>query len=991
MKKVIALLIATALFATPVFAAYENYVDMAIVDGVITGDENGNVNPDNPVTRAEFAVILTRFLNLSGGINTFRDISPRDWFHDAMVAANHYSILFGDENGNANPYAYIARQDAVTILGRFYQAKSPNLALAEDVPPYAREYWAYAVSNGLLTETDPKGYVSKGEMLQLIYDYDVKDSGSIRFMAGYPRISQNTGSFSHITVDVKTNKPCKIYYALTEENTPHKEIDTLLTESDRNITTASIKANTNMRYDLYLLAVDSEGVTSKISVIKSITPFSVASGDGSRTAPYIIYTEDQLAQISVLPNKHYKLGADITLTKEWTPLSTFTGVLDGNGHAIYGLSVSGKNNAGLFALSEGTVRNLTVYGDVSAVKNVGIIAGENEGTIENCVVGGTVSANTDYAGGICGTNYGTVKNCLVVTDSVASGSFAGGIAGSNSGTIESCLAASNTVISEMYASGIAGINGGTIKLSVSACMTVHDVITQSSGRITTQKADGVLYKNYFYVEAYSDSPYEEPSDYSQNGYDIGWSDMRQLSFYRKLGWDSSQWKLGTNGFRLIHPKSAKAPELLAGATIYFPKTIRTSQDLRAIDQNESGHYILENDIYLSTPWKTICTTGGFSGTFDGNGYTIYNLNLNTQPGFFSNITGGTVKNLTLKNVASSTDTLGGILTACNYGYIDNCKIYGKITTKKSGHTGSFAGLNHGAISNCEAYVDITNSASNSTIGGICAENDGVIFGSYYLGTITASGDNTAIGGICGYDTGGYLSDSFANVTAITEAGFSYIGGVCGMAEGSQIYKCASAGSIIASSKNTVYSGGICALLQNATLYNCYSVADIRAFSNIGYVGGICGLSSGSHIQNTYSAGNILSGNTLMTGGICGYSENGFIMQNISLNPAINGGENCGAIYGEIDITNVYDNYSCDKTLINSQRFFAGEKNGVITSLDVLKNTDFYFKPLFEGGQLGWPTNAMGDDIWAKSQSDYSFPVLSGVSGQDLLATPSYKK
>ena len=52
MKRLLALLILTAFFAVPVSAAYENYVNLAIGDGVITGDENGNVNPDNPVTRA---------------------------------------------------------------------------------------------------------------------------------------------------------------------------------------------------------------------------------------------------------------------------------------------------------------------------------------------------------------------------------------------------------------------------------------------------------------------------------------------------------------------------------------------------------------------------------------------------------------------------------------------------------------------------------------------------------------------------------------------------------------------------------------------------------------------------------------------------------------------------------------------------------------------------------------------------------------------------
>lgn len=990
MKKLLALLVLSAFFAMPVNAAYENYVSNAISDGVITGDENGNVNPDKPVTRGEFAVILTKFLNLSGGINSFADVSPHDWFHDAMVAANHYSILFGDEHGNARPYDTISRQDAVTILGRFYEAKNQNLSLAENVPQYAKEYWAYAASNGLLTKSDPLGYVSKGEMLQLLYDYDIKDSGSIRFMAGYPRISQKTGAFNHISVDVKTNKPCKIYYALAEENSPHGAVNIPLCETQKDMVTASLKANMNSRYDLYLLAVDDAGVTSKVTVIKGIEPFSIASGDGSESAPYIIYTQDQLSQISLIPNKFYRLGSDITMTGEWTPVSYFSGVLDGNGHAIHNLQVSNTSSAGLIALSEGTIRNLTVYGDITTKKNAGLITGENDGIIENCIAGGTVSANTDYAGGIAGVNNGTIKNCLSVPYSVSAGSFSGGISGINNGNIENCLSAANVVASDMYAGGISGINGGKIKTCVSACMTVHDVITQNSGRITTNKGNGVLYKNYFYVEAISDSPYEEPSDHSQNGYDIGWSDIRSSGFYRKLGWDMSIWKSATNGFRMVYPKFAQAPQLAPGETIYFPVLVKTAQDLRNIDLDDTGHYLLANDIHLSAPWKTICLANGFSGTFDGNGHTIYNLNLNTQPGLFSNITGGTVKNLTLKNVTSSTDTLGGILTACNYGYIDNCKIYGTIQTKKAGHTGSFAGLNHGAITNCEAYVDITNSSSNSTVGGICAESDGVIFGTFFKGKITVTGESTVVGGICGYDMSGYLSDNFANVAISAETSFGYIGGICGMAEGSQIYKCASDGSVVATSGNTIYSGGICALAQNATLYNCYSLSDIHAFSGIGYVGGICGLSSGSIIQNTYSAGSILSGNPLMTGGICGYSENGFIMQNVALNPAINGGENCGAIYGDVDMTESYDNYSCDKTLVNSQHIVTGTENGTIKSLDALKNTDFYFKPLFAGGQLGWPTNNSGDDVWVNSDSGYPFPVLSGVSGQGFLTAPTYK-
>jgi len=990
MKKALVLMLLSALLATPVQAGFESYVETAIRDGVVVGDETGNVNAERKVTRGEFAVILTKFLNLSGGVNTFSDVTPHDWFADALATANHHALIVGDDYGNAKPYDNITRQDAVTIIGRYYAAKGQTPSLSHRVSGYAKEYWAYAEANGLLAKSDPTEQITKGEILGLLYEYDKKDNSGVRFRPGYPKISQEYGIVGHINIDICTNKPAKIYYALTEENLPHPEINIPLCETADETVTASIKADTGKDYDIYLLAVDENGTQSRISVIKGASSFTISSGDGSKLEPFMIYTKEQLAQISLIKGKHYRLGCDITLDETWTPIPDFTGSLDGNGYTVKNLNVYNKNHAGLFEKVTGTVKNLTVYGDVSAGKVAGIIAGENDGTIENCVAVGTLSVNTDYAGGICGKNNGVVKNCLSSLYSITSGSFAGGIAGGNFGTLEACLAASNVVASDMYAGGIAGVNnGGTIHTCVSACMTVHDVLTLNSGRITTNKNGGILDRNYFYLEAISDDYYEEPSDHSQNGYDASWENLRNMHFYQELGWDTSAWIHSSNGFRLISPKSAQAPELTPGETIYFPLPINSTEGLRNIDKNPSGHYILTNDISLTLPWKIICATDGFSGTFDGNNHTIFNLNLNTQPGFFSNITGGTVKNLTFKNVTAESDSIGGILAACNYGYIDNCKIYGKIETRKAGHIGSFAGLNHGAITNCEAHVDITNTNSNSTVGGICAESDGLIFGSTYHGKISVNGENAVVGGIVGFETGGYLSDCYAYMTLSAAPKFSYIGGICGMAEGSQIYKCASGGNMILESGNIVYAGGICALIQNATLYNCYSLSEIHAFAKNGYVGGIAGCNSGSIIQNTYSAANILSGESLLTGGICGYSEGGFIMQNVALNPTIKGGKNTGAIYGSADASEITDNFSCDRTLINSKLLSSSDKNGTSKSIDALKNIDFFLKPLADGEALGWPSYYQDDDVWKKGDAFYPFPILSNVKYQ-ATKTPMYK-
>lgn len=990
MKKALALILLSALVTMPVKAQFESYVETAIRDGVVLGDENGNVNAKKEVTRGEFAVILTKFFNLSGGVATFPDVSPHDWFASALATAQHYSLIAGDGNGNANPYNNITRQDAVTIIGRYYNAKGSDLSGFENVSDYAKAYWSYASENQLLANDDPGEYITKGEILALLYDYDAKDGSGVRFMPGYPKISEKSGVFGHINIEVHTNRPAKIYYAVAEENMPHPEINIPLCETTGDITSTTIMLPMAKKHDIYLLAVDKDGAHSRILAIKGVSAFAFLSGDGTQAEPFMVYTEEQLSQISLIKDAHYRLGCDIAIEDSWTPIQDFTGTLDGDGYTIKDLNATGKNHAGLIANMTGTVKNLTVYGNISAGKIAGVIAGENNGIIENCVAVGSISVNTDYTGGICGKNNGTVKNCLTSLYSITASSFAGGIAGGNFGTIENCLAASNVVVSDMYAGGIAGVNnGGTIKTCVSACMTVHDVLTQNSGRITTNKNGGILDKNYFYLEAISDDFYEEPSDHSQNGYDASWGNLRDLAFYEGLGWDISKWNLASNGFRLIYPKMSNAPELTPGETIYFPKPIENSTGLRNIDLDEAGHYILVNDIHLSLPWKTICAKNGFSGTFDGDNHTIFNLNLNTQSGFFSNITGGTVKNLTLKNVTSASDSISGILTACNYGYIDNCRIYGKIKTKKAGHVGAFAGLNHGAITNCDADVDITNTNSNSTIGGICAESDGVIFGTNYRGKISTSGKNTVVGGICGYDTGGYISDCYANMTLSSTSNSGYLGGICGMAEGSQIYKCASGGNIVAQEADTIYSGGICALIQNATLYNCYSLSEIHTFAKTGYAGGVCGCNSGSIIQNTYSAASVLSSDNILTGGICGFAENGFVMQNLSLNPAINGGKNTGAVFGGKEASEITDNYSCDRTLINNSRLSNSEKNGTAKTLETLKNIDFFLKPISGGGILGWSSIDTGDDVWQKSDTSYPFPVLSNVKGQSV-KTPTYK-
>ena len=75
-----------------------------------------------------------------------------------------------------------------------------------------------------------------------------------------------------------------------------------------------------------------------------------------------IYDENGLREIAADGN--YRLMSDIELTAPWTPVSGFAGTLDGNGHVISGLQISG---AGFFFSTEkgAVIQNLGLEGTVN--------------------------------------------------------------------------------------------------------------------------------------------------------------------------------------------------------------------------------------------------------------------------------------------------------------------------------------------------------------------------------------------------------------------------------------------------------------------------------------------------------------------------------------------------------------------------------------------------------------------------------------------------
>lgn len=195
-----------------------------------------------------------------------------------------------------------------------------------------------------------------------------------------------------------------------------------------------------------------------VVVCISNVPLNVKA-ETDKDEPTPIYTIADLAGINNDPEGNYILMNDIDMTEEtkkggtwdtghgWTPLSTFYGTFDGNGHRIIGMHIYGEVNSseiGLFSYSWGYIKNLSMIDvdiDVTIDINkyyhygVGAIVGKLdedeeegcEGKIENCYVSGNIKVsneddNSIQVGGIVGSSYdGEILNCYNTTSVTGNG------------------------------------------------------------------------------------------------------------------------------------------------------------------------------------------------------------------------------------------------------------------------------------------------------------------------------------------------------------------------------------------------------------------------------------------------------------------------------------------------------------------------------------------------------------------------------------------
>ena len=275
------------------------------------------------------------------------------------------------------------------------------------------------------------------------------------------------------------------------------------------------------------------------------------------------------------------------------------------------------------------------------------------------------------------------------------------------------------------------------------------------------------------------------------------------------------------------------------------------------------HYKLIQNILLTTPaagesnWTAISS---FEGSFNGQGYTISNLTINSTAnyqGMFGTInSAGIVQNVGLVGGSVIGNGYIGGIAGSNSGIVTNCYATGSASAAASSRVGGIVGSNSGTVTNCYAAGDVSAADNSGSAGGIVGSNSssGTVTNCCTTGNISATGSSGSAGGIAG-SNGGTVTNCYTTGSASVTDTYGEAGGIVG------------------------YNN------SSGTVENCYAAGNISATGSSGRAGGIVGPNYGT-VENCYATGNVsATGSSGRAGGIVS-SNYGTVVRNVALNSSV---------------------------------------------------------------------------------------------------------
>ncbi len=204
MKKIIAAAVSAAIMCVQVSACAsagtadyswaETEIEYCYDNGIMTGDDRGELDPGGTLTRAQMAKMLVESFDRSGtadsGIEQLSDVDPGDWYYDYALDIKQYMTEPGDEFNGGEA---VTREEFAATLVRASGLTAANIRNSgildenfEDASEVSSKYktlLSIAVERAYFRGSDgylrPKDALTRAEVCALIYRVIENNNGNL--------------------------------------------------------------------------------------------------------------------------------------------------------------------------------------------------------------------------------------------------------------------------------------------------------------------------------------------------------------------------------------------------------------------------------------------------------------------------------------------------------------------------------------------------------------------------------------------------------------------------------------------------------------------------------------------------------------------------------------------------------------------------------------------------------------------------------------------
>lgn len=116
---------------------YYNAVEYGLAQGYFSGMEDGRFRPDDPLSRGQLAQVLWTVGGcLESDGSRFSDAAPGDWYYPAVSWCQQEGLIAGYEDGTFAPDTPLTREQLASILYRYARYAGSSLRATADLSQY---------------------------------------------------------------------------------------------------------------------------------------------------------------------------------------------------------------------------------------------------------------------------------------------------------------------------------------------------------------------------------------------------------------------------------------------------------------------------------------------------------------------------------------------------------------------------------------------------------------------------------------------------------------------------------------------------------------------------------------------------------------------------------------------------------------------------------------------------------------------------------------